>query len=93
MATDRLARLLADLEAQGIDAARLLDLAGLAEHFHAMPTKGTIAPILRALADAAAEPERTERCPTCEWMTSGCDACDEGAANGCHDPWHDGASR
>jgi len=100
MATDRLARLLADLEAQGIDAARLLDLAGLAEHFHAMPTEGTIAPILRALADAAAEPARPKRCPTCgsaDPARVGVQL--EPAPQGvgwvgvCSDPFHDGASR
>lgn len=47
----------------------------------------------RALADAAAEPERPERCPACGWMGSGCDTCDEGAAAECRDPWHDGGSR
>lgn len=57
MATDRLERLLADLEAQGIDAARLRVIAGVpctrrCDHPFCDRYRA-----LRALADAATEPE------------------------------------
>lgn len=62
MAPDRLSRLLDDLDAQGIDAARLRTLARSSAVKPRCDCIGCCTVIvLRALADAADEPERVER--------------------------------
>lgn len=112
MATDRLERLLAGLEAQGIHAMRVLEIAkhhaeecsamhgnvtdgrrGCCWHADAALDLGYLIVALsdlRALADAATEPERAELCPRCESDTP------DFKFTGCHGtphPWHDGGSR
>lgn len=98
MATDRLSRLLAALEAQGIDAARLRSIRGVpcsrrCDHPFCDRYRA-----LRALAAAAAEPERAERCPTCGSDDPAVrNSLNQGRGSDgpewCEYPWHDGASR
>lgn len=95
MATDRLARLLADLEAQGIDAALLSAMQRELELWDPEAAR-----VLRALADAATEPERAERCPTCGSDDPAvCNYHIQPHPHGsrttpcCPHPWHDGGSR